>query len=191
MELLLIGEWLEGATVVWLFAIGNYLQTKSIERTRNSIRNLMDLAPPEAWVQVGSEIIKKPVEEITVGDIIIVKPGDKIPLDGEIIQGESSVNQAPITGESIPVDKNIGDTVYAGTINEHGSLEIKVTKLVEDTTISKIIHLVEEAQEQKAPTEAFVDKFASIYTPVVFILALAIMVSASTTWIRYLGRVVL
>ena len=172
----LIGEWLEGATVVWLFAIGNLLQTKSIERTRNSIRNLMDLAPPEAWVKVGSEIIKKPVEEITVGDIIIVKPGDKIPLDGEIIQGESSVNQAPITGESIPVDKKIGDTVYAGTINENGSLEIKVTKLVEDTTISKIIHLVEEAQEQKAPTEAFVDKFASIYTPIVFILALAIMV---------------
>lgn len=171
----LIGEWLEGATVVWLFAIGNLLQTKSIERTRNSIRNLMDLAPPEAWVSVGSEIIKKPVEEITIGDIIIVKPGDKIPLDGEIIQGESSVNQAPITGESIPVDKEIGDTVYAGTINENGSLEIKVTKLVEDTTISKIIHLVEEAQEQKAPTEAFVDKFASVYTPIVFILALAIM----------------
>ncbi|MDW7613858.1 heavy metal translocating P-type ATPase [Peribacillus simplex] len=171
----LIGEWLEGATVVWLFAIGNILQTKSIERTRNSIRNLMDLAPPEAWVRVGSEIIKKSVEEITIGDVIIVKPGDKIPLDGEIIQGESSVNQAPITGESIPVDKEIGDTVYAGTINENGSLEIKVTKLVEDTTISKIIHLVEEAQEQKAPTEAFVDKFASVYTPIVFILALAIM----------------
>lgn len=175
----LIGEWLEGATVVWLFAIGNLLQTKSIERTRNSIRNLMDLAPPEAWIYVGSEIIKKPVEEITVGDIILVKPGDKIPLDGEIIQGESSVNQAPITGESIPIDKNIGDTVYAGTINENGSLEIRVTKLVEDTTISKIIHLVEEAQEQKAPTEAFVDKFASIYTPVVFILALAVMVVPS------------
>ncbi|MGV2445990.1 UNVERIFIED_CONTAM: cadmium-translocating P-type ATPase [Bacillus sp. ATCC 13368] len=175
----LIGEWLEGATVVWLFAIGNLLQTKSIERTRNSIRNLMDLAPPEAWIYVGSEIIKKPVEEINVGDIIFVKPGDKIPLDGEIIQGESSVNQAPITGESIPIDKNIGDTVYAGTINENGSLEIRVTKLVEDTTISKIIHLVEEAQEQKAPTEAFVDKFASIYTPVVFILALAVMVVPS------------
>ncbi|WP_081905083.1 heavy metal translocating P-type ATPase [Neobacillus sedimentimangrovi] len=170
-----IGEWLEGATVLWLFAIGNYLQTKSIERTRNSIQNLMDLAPPEAWVQVGTKIIKKPVEEISVGDIIIVKPGDKIPLDGEIIHGASSVNQAPITGESIPVDKEIGDTVYAGTINEHGSLKIKVTKVVEDTTISKIIHLVEEAQEQKAPTEAFVDKFASVYTPVVFILALAII----------------
>nr|WP_087993559.1 heavy metal translocating P-type ATPase [Bacillus subtilis] len=171
-----IGEWLEGATVVWLFALGNYLQTKSIERTRNSIHHLMELAPSEAWVQVGSELMKKPVEDITIGDIIVVKPGDKIPLDGEITRGESSVNQAPITGESIPVDKQIGDAVYAGTINEHGSLEIKVTKLIEDTTISKIIHLVEEAQEQKAPTEAFIDKFASIYTPVVFILALAIMV---------------
>ena len=172
----LIGEWLEGATVVWLFSIGNYLQNKSIERTRDSIRNLMDLAPPEASVKVGSNIIKKPVEEINIDDIIVVKPGEKIPLDGEIIHGESSINQAPITGESIPVDKRIGDSVYAGTINEHGSLDIKVTKLVEDTTISKIINLVEEAQEQKAPTEAFVDKFASIYTPIVFILALVIMV---------------
>lgn len=172
----LIGEWLEGATVVWLFAIGTYLQNKSIERTRDSIRNLMDLAPPEAWVKVGMEVLKKPVEEINVGETIIVKPGEKIPLDGKIILGESSVNQAPITGESIPVDKSIGDFVYAGTINEHGSLDIKVTKLVEDTTIAKIIHLVEEAQEQKAPTEAFVDKFAGIYTPIVFILALGIMV---------------
>lgn len=172
----LIGEWLEGATVVWLFAIGNYLQTKSIERTRDSIRNLMDLAPPEAWVKVGSDIIKKSVEEININDMIIVKPGDKIPLDGEVIVGASTVNQGPITGESIPVDKTIGDFVYAGTINEHGSLEIRVTKLVEDTTISKIINLVEEAQEQKAPTEAFVDKFAKVYTPSVFILALVIMV---------------
>ncbi|MBF0707849.1 cadmium-translocating P-type ATPase [Alkalihalobacillus hwajinpoensis] len=172
----LIGEWLEGAVVVWLFAIGNYLQTKSIEQTRNSIRNLMDLAPPEAWVKAGSEMVKKPVERITVGETIVVKPGDKLPLDGKIIQGESSVNQAPITGESIPVDKGIGDTVYAGSINEHGSLEIKVTKLADDTTIAKIIHLVEEAQEQKAPTEAFIDKFAAIYTPIVFVLALVVMV---------------
>ncbi|MEH7226465.1 heavy metal translocating P-type ATPase [Bacillus sp. JJ1566] len=172
----LIGEWLEGATVVWLFALGTTLQNMSIEKTRNSIRNLMDLAPSEAWIKVGAQLVKKPVEEVSVGDILIAKPGDKIPLDGEIIKGESSVNQAPITGESIPVDKEIGDTVYAGTINESGSLEIKVTKLVEDTTIAKIIHLVEEAQEQKAPTQAFVDKFASIYTPIVFILALSVMV---------------
>lgn len=172
----MIGEWLEGATVVWLFSLGNALQTKSIERTRNSIRSLLDLAPPEAWVKQSQGLVRKPVEEVAVGDIIVVKPGDKIPLDGEVVQGESSVNQAPITGESIPVDKQIGDAVYAGSINEHGSLEIKVTKLVEDTTISKIIHLVEEAQEKKAPTQAFVDKFAQIYTPIVFILALIFMI---------------
>lgn len=172
----IIGEWLEGATVVWLFALGVALQTRSIEQTRNSIRNLMDLAPPEAWVKQGDQLVKKAVEEISIGNVIVVKPGDRIPLDGEVMKGESSINQAPITGESIPVDKEIGDAVYAGTINESGSLEIKVTKLVEDTTISKIIHLVEEAQEKKAPTQAFVDKFATIYTPIVFILALLVMV---------------
>ncbi|NHH96447.1 putative cadmium-transporting ATPase [Bacillus sp. MB95] len=171
-----IGEWLEGATVVWLFALGVALQTRSIEQTRNSIRGLMDLAPSEAWVKENGQLIKKAAEDISIGSTIVVKPGDRIPLDGEIINGESSINQAPITGESIPVDKVMGDAVYAGTINESGSLEIKVTKLVEDTTISKIIHLVEEAQEKKAPTQAFVDKFATIYTPIVFILALFIMV---------------
>src|SRR5699024_748901 len=101
---------------------------------------------------------------------------DRIPLDGEIIQGETSVHQAPITGESIPVDKLAGDTVYAGTINESGSIEVKVTKLVEDTTIAKIIHLVDEAQAQKAPTEAFIDQLASIYTPIVFVLAIVVIV---------------
>ncbi|MGD6846499.1 heavy metal translocating P-type ATPase [Rossellomorea aquimaris] len=171
-----IGEWLEGATVVWLFALGTTLQNMSLEKTRDSIRNLMNLAPSEAWIKVGSQLMKKPVEEVSVGDILVVKPGDRIPLDGEIVTGESSVNQAPITGESIPVDKQAGDTVYAGTINENGSLEVKVTKLVEDTTIAKIIHLVEEAQEQKAPTQAFIDKFAGIYTPIVFVLALVVMV---------------
>ncbi|MBM7701307.1 heavy metal translocating P-type ATPase [Metabacillus iocasae] len=172
----LIGEWLEGATVVWLFALGVALQTRSIEQTRSSIRNLMNLAPPEAWVKQGSRLVKKDVEEIMVGDVIVVKPGDRISLDGEVVKGESSVNQAPITGESIPVDKQIGDIAYAGTINESGSLEIKVTKVVEDTTIAKIIHLVEEAQEKKAPAQAFVDKFAAIYTPIVFLFALAVMI---------------
>ncbi|MGE8205980.1 heavy metal translocating P-type ATPase [Heyndrickxia sp. NPDC080065] len=171
-----IGQWLEGSTVVWLFALGTTLQNMSIEKTRSSIRNLMNLAPSEAWIKVGTQLMKKPVEEVSVGEILIVKPGDKIPLDGEIVNGESSINQAPITGESIPVDKQVGDTVYAGTINENGSLEIKVTRLVEDTTVAKIIHLVEEAQEQKAPSEAFIDKFASIYTPIVFVLALVVMV---------------
>ncbi|GGG70567.1 heavy metal translocating P-type ATPase [Paenibacillus radicis (ex Gao et al. 2016)] len=171
----IIGEWFEGATVVWLFALGNMLQTRSIEKTRDSIRSLIDLAPPEAYVKIGKELVRKPVENISIHEVIVVKPGDKIPLDGKVVQGESSVNQAPITGESIPVDKHIGDTVYAGTINEHGSLEIAVTKLVEDTAIARIIHLVEEAQDQKAPTEAFVDRFARIYTPIVFILAIGVM----------------
>ncbi|EOP54904.1 heavy metal translocating P-type ATPase [Bacillus cereus VD136] len=172
----LIGQWLEGATVVWLFALGATLQNKSIERTCESIRGLIDLAPSEAWVKVETELVKTSVEDITVGTTIVVKPGEKIPLDGTVIGGNSTVNQAPITGESIPIDKQIGDSVYAGTINEEGSLEITVTKLVEDTTLSRIIHLVEEAQEKKAPTEAFVDRFAKIYTPIVFLLAISVMI---------------
>lgn len=177
----LIGEWFEGATVVWLFALGNALQNSSIERTRESIRSLINLAPSEASVKVGNQLIVKPVEEVAVGDILVVKPGEKIPLDGEVVLGSSSVNQAPITGESMPVDKEKDDSAYAGTINESGSLEIRVTKLVEDTTIAKIIHLVEEAQEQKAPTQAFVDRFAKVYTPIVFALALLVMVAPPVT----------
>lgn len=172
----LIGEWFEGATVVFLFALGNKLQNRSIERTRESIRSLINLSPSEASVKSGGQLIRKRVEDVKVNDVIIVKPGDKIPLDGEIISGSSSVNQAPITGESLPVDKAQGDAVYAGTVNESGSLEVTVTKLVEDTTIAKIVHLVEEAQEKKAPTQAFVDRFARVYTPIVFALALLIMV---------------
>ncbi|WP_243526776.1 cation-translocating P-type ATPase [Bacillus pseudomycoides] len=188
----LIGQWLEGATVVWLFALGATLQNKSIERTRESIRGLIDLAPSEAWVKVETELVKTSVEDITVGTTIVVKPGEKIPLDGTVIGGNSTVNQAPITGESIPIDKQIGDSVYAGTINDEGSLEITVTKLVEDTTLSRIIHLVEEAQEKKAPTEAFVDRFAKIYTPIVFLLAISVMILPPLlgmgTWMDWIYR---
>ena len=127
------------------------MQDRAIEKTRKSIRGLMELTPPEAWVKIGNELIKKPVEDVSINDVIVVKPGDRIPLDGDVIEGESSVNQAAITGESIPVDKVKGSFVYAGSINEHGSLSVKVTKLIEDTTISKIIHLVEEAQEKRLP----------------------------------------
>ncbi|SFM19892.1 heavy metal translocating P-type ATPase [Salibacterium qingdaonense] len=172
----LIGEWFEGAMVVWLFALGNTLQNRSMERTRTSIRNLMALAPDEAVVLSGGQQVRKAVEEVGVGDVLVVKPGQKIPLDGEVVTGSSSINQAPITGESLPVDKREGHTVYAGTINESGSLEIKVTKLVQDTTIAGIIHLVEEAQEKKAPTEAFIDRFAAVYTPIVFALAVSVMI---------------
>ncbi|AIF43100.1 ATPase [Virgibacillus sp. SK37] len=172
----IIGEWFEGATVVWLFALGNVLQNNSMEQTRKSIRGLMDLAPAEAWLKTSNGMSRIPAGQVSLEEIIIIKPGERIPLDGKIVEGSSSINQAPITGESIPVDKTSGDQVYAGTINEHGSLEVKVTKLVEDTTIAKIIHLVEEAQDQRAPAQAFIDKFASIYTPIVFVLAFGIMI---------------
>lgn len=172
----LIGEWFEGATVVWLFSLGNALQNRSIERTRDSIRSLINLTPSEAVIKTADGTVVKDVEDVAIHDIMIVKPGEKIPLDGEITAGISSLNQAPITGESLPVDKEPGDQVYAGTVNESGSLEVKVTRLSEDTTIARIIHLVEEAQDQKAPTQAFIDRFAGVYTPIVFVLAILVMV---------------
>ncbi|HWQ40402.1 MAG TPA: heavy metal translocating P-type ATPase [Desulfosporosinus sp.] len=168
----MIGQWLEAASVVWLFSLGIYLQTKTLDKTRDSIRSLMSLTPPEAWLKIDQDLVRTSVDDISVGDTIVIKPGEKIPLDGEIVFGASSINQATITGESVPVDKSEGDTVYAGTINENSSLEVKVTKLIEDTTIAKIIHLVEEAQGQKAETQAIVDRFAKIYTPIVFGLAI-------------------
>ncbi len=171
---IVIGEWVEGATVVVLFAIGNTLQTYTMDKTRKSIESLMDLSPKEALVIRNGEEISLPVEEIIIGDTIVVKPGEKIPMDGMVKTGSSYVNQAPITGESLPIEKVKGSEVFAGTINEKGSLEIRVTKLVEDTTLAKIIHLVEEAQSQKAPSQQFVDKFAKYYTPIVIILAMAI-----------------
>lgn len=171
-----IGEWLEGATVVWLFSVGNMLQIRSINKTRNTIRSLMDLAPADAWLKTEAGLIRKPVEDVSIGDRIIVKPGEKIPLDGEVVDGFSMVNQAPITGESVPVDKEPGSTVYAGSLNENGSLEIRVTQLAENTAVARIIHMVEEAQEKKAPSQTFVDQFARIYTPVVFVIALVLMV---------------
>ncbi|MFD0587417.1 heavy metal translocating P-type ATPase [Paenibacillus sp. GCM10027627] len=170
-----IGEWLEGATVVWLFALGHSLQTRSMEKTRNAIRGLIELAPPIAYVKDGKELMQKAVEDIAVGERIVIRPGDRIPLDGRVTGGFSSVNQAPITGESVPVDKQEGDAVYAGTINEQGILEVMVTKRVEDTTLSRIVRLMEEAQKEKAPAEAFVDRFARIYTPIVLVLALFVI----------------
>jgi len=171
----LLGEWLEGATVVWLFTLGNVLQQRSIERTRRSVRALMDGTPKEAAVKTGGTLVRTPVADVAVGQIVAVSPGERIPLDGVVVGGASSVNQAPITGESVPVDKEPGSPVYAGTINENGALDIRVTKRAEDTTVARIIRLIEEAQEQKAPTEAFVDRFAKRYTPAVFAAALAVV----------------
>ncbi|MDR7666408.1 heavy metal translocating P-type ATPase [Methanosarcina sp. Z-7115] len=161
----------EAATVVFLFSFGNALQGYTLDKTRNSIRALMEIAPKEALVRRGITEITLQVKEIVLGDVIIVRPGERIAMDGKVSTGYSTVNQAPITGESIPVEKQPGDEIYAGTVNERGSLEVKVTKLAKDNTISRIIHMVEEAQGQRAPSQQFVDKFAKYYTPMVIVLA--------------------
>lgn len=170
----LIGEWAEGATVAFLYSVSNTLESYTVEKARQSIRSLMDLAPKLALVRRNGAEVPVPVEDIRVGDVIIVRPGERIAMDGVVTSGRSSVNQAPITGESMPVGKSVGDEVFAGTINEQGSLEVKVTKLVADTTLSRIINLVEEAQAQRAPSQAFVDRFARYYTPSVVALAFGI-----------------
>ncbi|SFE52535.1 Cd2+/Zn2+-exporting ATPase [Enterococcus casseliflavus] len=172
----IIGEWAEGSIVVILFAISEALERFSMDRARRSIRSLMDIAPNEALIRRNNVEQMIHVSEINLGDVMIIKPGQKIAMDGQVVKGHSSVNQAAITGESVPVEKQVDDDVFAGTLNEEGFLEVKVTKHVSDTTIAKIIHLVEEAQGERAPAQAFVDKFAKYYTPAIMVIAALIVV---------------
>ena len=170
-----IGHGEEGAAVIFLFYIAESLEDYAAERARKSIASLLKLAPERARVKRNGKEVEVHVHEVKVGDIIIIRPGDRIPLDGIVIKGSSSVNQAPITGESMPVLKTKGDNVYAGTINEDGYLEIRVTKKSEETTLSKIVKILEKAQKEKSKTEAFIDRFARYYTPFVVILAFLVM----------------
>ena len=172
-----IGQWPEAAMVMALYSLAELIEARSVERARNAIAGLLALSPPQAEVrQPDGSWTTLDAKGIAVGAIVRVKPGERFALDGKVVAGQSAVNQAPVTGESIPVDKGPGDDVFAGTINQSGSLEFEVTKPASDTVLARIIHAVEQAQGQRAPTQRFVDRFAAVYTPAVFVLALAVAV---------------
>ncbi|MCC7312214.1 MAG: cadmium-translocating P-type ATPase [Sulfuritalea sp.] len=172
-----IGEWPEAAVVIFLFALAELIETLSLERAKNAIGGLMTMTPATANVRAGNgEWREIPAGDVPVGLIVRVRPGERIPLDGVVTAGASSVNQAPITGESIPVDKAPGDPVFAGTVNERGAFEFRVTANTGNTTLSRIIRSVQEAQGQRAPTQRFVDQFARYYTPAVVGLAVLVAI---------------
>jgi Zn2+/Cd2+-exporting ATPase len=174
----LIGQWPEAAMVMALYAIAELIEARSVDRARNAIRTLMALAPEEAEVrQADGNWITTAVSQIPLQAILRIRPGARLPLDGIVTSGSSAVNQAPVTGESLPVDKTVGDPVFAGTINETAELEIRVTAAAANTTLARIIHAVEQAQGTQAPTQRFVDRFAAYYTPAVFLLAVGVAVA--------------
>lgn len=171
----LLRQWPEAAMVMVLFTLAELIEAKSLDRARNAIRSLMQLTPELATVrQANGDWAELPVKNVVIGRTVRVKPGERVALDGVVTAGHSSINQAPITGESLPVDKSAGDNVFAGTINQSGSFEFRVTAESTHSTLARIIHAVEEAQGARAPTQRFVDQFAKIYTPSVFVFAIAV-----------------
>ncbi len=174
---ILLGQWPEAAMVMVLFTVAELIEAKSLDRARNAIKGLMQLTPERATVlQADGSWQEVEAKSVTLDSRVRVKPGERIALDGKITSGKSAINQAPITGESLPVEKAEGDPVFAGTINESGSFEYTVTAAAGDSTLARIIHAVEEAQGARAPTQRFVDQFARVYTPVIFVIALAIAI---------------
>ena len=168
---IVIGEYWEAAAVVFLFALGNYLEARTMGKTRNALQELLEMTPDTAIVRRDDEDVEVPAREVEPGETVVVKPGSKVPVDGEVTDGESAIDQAPVTGESAPVRKTAGDEVYAGTINQEGALEVVATGTGTDTTLERIIRRVEEAQEAKAPTETIIERFAKYYTPAIVALA--------------------
>ena len=171
-----IGEWNEAAAVIVLFSIGNLLEARSLAKTRASIRSLMALAPQKARVRRGDHEAEVMASAVAVGETLIVRPGERMPLDGIVVSGSSALDEAPITGESVPVEKNEGDAVYAGTLNTSGLLDVRTTALATESTLARVIYLVEEAQGQRAPSQRLVDRFTRYYTPAVVALAVVVAV---------------
>ena len=167
-----IGEYWEAAVVTFLFAFGSYLEARTLDKTRGALRELLEMAPQVARVKRGPDEEEIPAAEVKVKDVVVVRPGEKIPVDGQVVTGEATVNQAAITGESVPVEKAVGDKVFGGTINEAGYLEIETEKAGEDTTFARIIALVEAAQQEKPRTQELLERFAHYYTPGIMIISL-------------------
>lgn len=177
----MIGQWPEAAMVMALYAIAELIEARSVDRARNAIQSLLALSPEQAEVrQSDGTWSQMMVNGVALEAIVRIRPGERVPLDGVVTAGSSAINQAPVTGESIPVDKSVGDSVFAGTINETAALEFRVMATASNSTLARIIHAVEEAQGTRAPTQRFVDRFAAVYTPAVFVLALA--VALLTPW---------
>src|SRR5690554_822562 len=170
----IIGEYAESAIVTFLFLFGSYLELRTLSKTRSSIKELVDMAPQTALKLIKEEFVEVLIDDVLEQDILLVRTGDKVPVDGEVIKGEGFINEASITGESMPLEKTIGSFVYAGTIVENGTIEIKAIKVGEDTTFGKIIELVEEAQDSKSEAERFIDKFSKYYTPLVLLIGLVV-----------------
>jgi Cd2+/Zn2+-exporting ATPase len=181
-----LGEWFEGALLLFLFSFGHGLEHFAMDRARNAIEALGKLTPKIALVRRDNREMEVPVEGLRVGDVAIVRPGDRIAVDGKITQGRSVIDQSPITGESVPVEKNEGDGVFAGSINGDGALEVEVTRLAKDTTMSRVIKMVEEAQSQKSPTQSFTDRFETVFVPVVLgIVVLAAVAPPLLGWLSW------
>jgi Cd2+/Zn2+-exporting ATPase len=166
-----LGDWSEASFVIVLFALGGTLQAVTLDRTRSAVRSLMDVVPPDARLVRGGEEQIVPAASLVTGDLVRVRPGDRVPADGEIVEGSSALDQQAITGESMPVDRTVGDELYGGSVNGSGSLLVRVLKPANESTVARIIDLVASAQASKAPSEQFVDRFAAIYTPIVIALA--------------------
>ncbi|MHB1183565.1 MAG: heavy metal translocating P-type ATPase [Desulfobulbia bacterium] len=173
----LLGEFAEGAFLLFLFSLGHALEERALDHAREAVRALADLAPKTALVRRAGKEIELPVEQLQLDDVVIVRPGVRIPIDGEVLAGQSAVNQAPVTGESAPIDKTAGDTVFAGTVNGEGALEVKVRKLAKDSTLARVMQMVEDAQMQKSPTQQTVEKFERVFVPGVLLVTALVIIA--------------